>query len=89
MDDLLISLVRGIGTLMQLLGYLLVVRALLSWFPNARENQLVQYIYEFTDPIIIPLRRIIPPIGMIDLSVMIAVFFLLIVGSALGGLLAY
>ena len=68
---------------MQVIGYLLVVRALLSWFPNARGNQIVEIIYQITDPIILPLRRIIPPLGMIDISVMIAVLFLLLVGRYL------
>ena len=33
-------------------------------------------LYELTDPIIQPIRKIIPPVGMLDLSTMIAVFFL-------------
>jgi YggT family protein len=81
--DLGTQFVRSIGILMQVVGYLLVVRALLSWFPNARGNQIVEIIYQITDPIILPLRRIIPPLGLIDISVMIAVLFLLLVGRYL------
>ena len=85
MNDVLDPLIRGIGALLQVMGYLLIIRALLSWFPNARGNQIVEFIYQLTDPIIVPLRRIIPPLGMIDISVMIAVLFLLLVGQVLYG----
>lgn len=81
--DFSTQLIHSIGWLMRVIGYLLVVRALLSWFPNARGNQIVEFIYQLTDPIILPLRRVIPPIGMIDISVMLAVLFLLLVGEYL------
>ena len=76
MNDATNSFMVGIGTVLQALGWLLVIRALLSWFPNARGNQIVEFIYQLTDPIILPLRRLIPPIGMIDISVMLAVLFM-------------
>ena len=74
-----------IGTLLQIMAWLIIARALLSWFPNARGNALVDVLYQITDPILIPLQRVVPRIGMIDISPMIAVFVLFILGSAMGG----
>ncbi len=71
MDAALI--VGVIATLLEAIGFLLVARALTSWFPDLRRYQIVQLLWEVTDPILEPLRRVIPPIGGIDLSVMIIV----------------
>ena len=77
------AVVNVIATLLQIIGGLLIARALISWFPDLQRYQIVQLLYDMTDPIIQPLRRIIPPIGFLDLSVMIAVFFLFTIAQAL------
>lgn len=56
---------------------------LVSWFPNLRRHQIVQLLFDITDPIIEPLRKVIPPIGMLDLSTMIAVFGLFMLAEVL------
>lgn len=76
-------IVNVIATMLQVVGFLLVARALLSWFPDLQRYQIVQLLYDITDPIIQPLRRLIPPIGFLDLSVMIAVIFLFTIAEAL------
>ena len=66
---------------------LLFARAVLSWFPvqsgsgAARVNRLL---IELTDWAVRPLRRVIPPVGMFDISFMILVFFLFIFRTAIG-----
>lgn len=72
-----------IGWLMQLFGYLIVARALSSWFPDARRHPIVQLLYQITDPVMIPASRIIPRIGMIDISPMIVILVLFTVSDAL------
>jgi YggT family protein len=73
-----------IGFILQIFAYLVIARALSTWFPNARQYAIVQLLYQITDPVMIPLSRIIPRIGMIDISPMILVFGLLFISSALG-----
>ncbi len=65
-----------IGWLLQIFGYLIVARALTSWFPDARRHPIVQLLYQVTDPVMIPASRLIPRIGMIDLSPMIVILVL-------------
>ena len=72
-----------IGWLMQIFGYLIVARALSSWFPDARQHPIVQMLYQVTDPEMIPASRIIPRIGMIDISPMIVILVLFTVSDAL------
>ncbi len=72
-----------VGYLITFLGYAILIRSLLSWFPIDRDGPVVQALAAITDPVLEPLRRVIPPIGMIDITPMIAMFALLLVGNQL------
>ncbi len=72
-----------IGYLVQFLAFAIFARAILSWFPIDRNGPVVQAINAITDPVLEPLRRIIPPIGMIDITPMVAMITLFIVASIL------
>ena len=51
----------------------MIVRILLTWFPNINWfNQPFKALKDITDPILEPFRRIIPPLGGIDFSPIIA-----------------
>ncbi|HEY9679583.1 MAG TPA: YggT family protein [Drouetiella sp.] len=61
----------------QLINLLVIVWCLLSWFPNIRwYDQPFKTLDRIVQPIIAPFRKLIPPIGNIDLSPMIALFVL-------------
>jgi YggT family protein len=64
-----------IGLLTVLLGIfelILLARVLLSWFPNVdRSNPIIQFIFDMTEPILRPIREILPQTGMIDFSPLI------------------
>ncbi len=79
------DLLAYIGWLLRILAYLVVARALTSWFPDARRHPIVQLLYQVTDPIMIPASRLIPRIGMIDISPMIVILVLFAISSALTG----
>ncbi len=75
-----------LGLLLQLMGILIFARAILSWFPIDRDGPIVRALEDVTDPVLVPLRRVIPPLGMIDITPMIAFFLLMVIGGALSGL---
>jgi YggT family protein len=77
------QIVEIIAYFLQAIAWLLIARSLLSWFPDLQRYQVVRLLYDITDPIIQPLRRVIPPIGFLDISVMIAVMFLFVLSAAL------
>lgn len=54
---------------------LIVVRIVLSWVTSA-SNKLTRLLSRLTDPILEPFRRLIPPLGMFDLSPIIVLFLL-------------
>ncbi|MBS0623641.1 MAG: YggT family protein [Verrucomicrobia bacterium] len=55
---------------------LLLIRVLGSWFPNFSQSRFMGIVAKCTDPYLNVFRKIIPPVGMLDLSPMVAFFAL-------------
>ncbi|MDY6906830.1 MAG: YggT family protein [Chloroflexota bacterium] len=70
-----------ISFLCQALAFLIFVRAILSWFPISPRNPLVSILDVITEPILAPLRRIIPRIGMVDITPMVAIIILIAIAT--------
>ncbi|MCB0044453.1 MAG: YggT family protein [Caldilineaceae bacterium] len=80
MSTLFILLAQAI----QLYIFVLLARILMSWIPNLDPyNPAVQFLRQVTDPVLEPARRIIPPIGMIDISPIVVFFALSILSDML------
>lgn len=62
----------------------LIVRVLSSWFPVSPYSKWIRWSYVLTDWLIRPLRRVIPAIGMIDITPIIAWFAITLVQRFLG-----
>ena len=49
--------------------FILLARILVTWIPNLDpHNPIVQMLFQVTDPVLEPARKLIPSIGMIDIS---------------------
>jgi YggT family protein len=58
--------------LLWIFEFVLLARILLSWFPNVdRSNPLIQLLYDVTEPILRPIRDMMPQTGMVDFSPLI------------------
>lgn len=67
--------------------FVLLIRILMSWIPNLDYyNPIVQMLIQVTDPVLEPARRLIPPIGMIDISPIVVFIALSIIQDLLRGL---
>ncbi len=64
------------------------IRIILLWVGMDTRNPVVIFVHEITEPILAPIRRFIPPMGMLDLSPMMAVILLLILSWFVTSLLA-
>ncbi len=71
----------------QLLLLAIIVRVIGSWFGIGRFNRWMRPAYTLTDWIVQPLRRVIPPIGMIDITPIVAWFLILVLRGWLLALL--
>ncbi len=56
--------------------FAIVIRSLLSWFPIDRNNELVRLLDMVTEPLIDPVRRIMPRTGMIEFSAIVVIIVL-------------
>lgn len=61
-----------IGILFQVYTLMLFARILSSWIPELQQTKIVQFIAFYTDPYLNAFRRIIPPLGFIDISPILA-----------------
>ena len=61
---------------LQILTWALLGRALLSWVDPRQQWAISRVLADLTDPVIAPLRRVIPPIGMIDISFIVAILLI-------------
>lgn len=66
-----------------LLTIAIFVRAILSWFQMDPRNPLIQALDAITEPILEPIRRVMPRIAMIDFSPLVAILLLQFVSRAL------
>lgn len=59
-------------------AFILIARALMSWFDPGFRSAIGQIIYKITEPVVGPVRRLMPSTGGIDFSVMIVIFVIYI-----------
>ena len=57
--------------LIDLYSLVVLVAVILSWVPLDRRNPLVTIIHGLTEPVLTPIRKILPPMGGLDLSPMV------------------
>lgn len=69
-------------SLIELYVFALFGRAILSWFPlspNGPMATVYHFLYTVTEPVLAPVRRIIPPLGGFDISFLVVVLLIQIV----------
>ena len=84
LNILLFSLGDGAIKVFDLAYYMsivILVRALISWVSPDPRNIVVQLIYTISEPILEPFRKIIPPLGIFDISAMVAMLLLFFIGN--------
>ena len=72
----------------QLYVLILFARAIISWFPYSHDsplNPVRRVIFAITEPVLAPFRRLIPPIGMIDISFIVAFLVVEVIVSQVFG----
>ncbi len=78
------TLVEIVRLFVQVLIFAIFARSILTWFPIDRGGPVFQALDAITEPILQPLRRIVPLIGMVDITPMVAIFLLYAISYALG-----
>ena len=76
-------LIQFIDILFKLLTYAIIARILLSWFGGNRHGKFYQFIHDIREPILGIARKLLPPIGMMDFSPILALLALDIIRALL------
>jgi YggT family protein len=76
-----------LSILAQLLGVyniILLIRVLVSWLPIDPYNPIVRVLYTLTEPLLEPIRSLLPRVGGLDLSPLVAYILIFALQWALG-----
>ena len=71
-----------LGTLIEIYFYGILIVAISSWI-GTTSHPTVRLVSQIIDPYMKPFRKIIPPLGMIDISPMVAIFTLIFIRGQL------
>lgn len=81
--NFLIALARILDIGLSIIYWLILIRALISWVNPDPDNFLVQFLYKTTEPILYPIRKMLPLSFGIDLSPIIAFLVIMFLKSFL------
>lgn len=85
------AFIVAIGYLLHgLLGFyslLIFIRIIFSWGQVSHANRLMRFLVDVTDPLLVPLRRTLPPVGMFDISPLVAFIIIWLFQAAIAGTL--
>lgn len=70
------ALANLLGAFFTIYTWILIIRVLIGWVSPDPFNPVVQFLAKATDPVLEPLRKVIPPIGPFDISPIAAVLIL-------------
>lgn len=81
------STIEILAFLLDALGFLIFGRVIISWLVAAQmmspTNPIASMLFNVTEPILRPIRNIIPRVGMFDFSPMLVMIFLFVAASIL------
>lgn len=75
------SVIKLLMTLLMTYFFLIIVAVILSWLGQGLRHPFIPLVFQLTEPVLRPIRRIIPPLAGIDLSplfALIAIRFLML-----------
>jgi len=84
MSNFLIALAKIVDVVLSIFYWLILIRALISWVSPDPYNTIVRFLYKATEPVLQPIRRLLPPMG-IDVSPIIAFLVIIFLKSFIVG----
>jgi YggT family protein len=84
-----VSLLMGyiLYGLLAIYSLLIFIRIIFSWGMVSYVNPAMRFLVNVTDPLLVPLRRLIPPLGVFDISAIVAFILLMLFQAAIAGTL--
>jgi YggT family protein len=76
MNLLLCDLANALVVVVNIYTILLFVYAVVSWIPDLRRGRWIYYLASLIEPVLVPIRRVIPPLGGLDLAFLVLLLVL-------------
>lgn len=84
----MILIIQLVDMIFTLLTFAIIANAIMSWLPVDRyNNPIARLLDQITAPILEPLRRIVPPLGMMDVTPIVALILLQVLQAVIHGFL--
>ena len=85
-------MLETIATFVSILGtvlsFAIIIRALISWVMPVDGSGFTRVLVDITEPILAPIRRMLPPVGGIDFSPLLAIILINVLTTVMGQLLS-
>ncbi|MUV36207.1 putative membrane protein YlmG [Lentibacillus sp. JNUCC-1] len=75
---LISSLFQLVYFALYIYSFAIIIYVFMSWFPGARESSFGTFLAKICEPYMEIFRKFIPPLGMIDISPIVAIFVLIL-----------
>jgi YggT family protein len=86
------TVLETIATFVSILGtvlsFAIIIRALISWVMPVDGSGFTRVLVDITEPILAPIRRMLPPVGGIDFSPLLAIILINVLTTVMGQLLS-
>ncbi len=84
----MVALIRVVSFLFDLWSFAILARVFLSWMNLSPYHPVVRALDKVTEPVLAPLRRVVPPIGMVDITPLVALLLIQLVARVVVSVLA-
>ncbi|MDF2953941.1 MAG: Cytochrome b6 maturation protein CCB3/Ycf19 [Thermodesulfobacterium sp.] len=83
MNIILKAFIQLVDLFLTIYVWIIIARAIISWVNPYPYHPVVRFLYRVTEPVLAPLRRIIPPIAGIDITPAIVIFIIFVIQNLL------
>ncbi len=83
MAKAIIALAKTLDLVLRVYIWVIIAGAIISWVNPDPYNPVVRTINRLTEPVLKPIRRILPPVGGLDFSPVVAIFLIYLLQSLL------
>lgn len=83
LSNFLLALAKLMNIILSAYIWIVIARAVISWVNADPYNPIVRFLVQITDPLLSRIRRILPPLGGIDLSPMLLILVIVFLQSFL------
>ena len=73
------TFVKIVEIICNVITILILLRVIISWYTRSQTNALFRFLHWLTEPILAPLRRIIPRVGPLDFSPLVAIVLIQVI----------